>query len=97
MVCVEARCSVLLNEGCFKGVLDENRVIFTILDKNLDIGDMAVLRAPAALSALISQCSSLSLSTSAARVTILLCVSLTSALLTGFFFNPATKCHKLLS
>ena len=37
MVCIEAWCSALLNEGHLEGLPDENRVVLMIPDENSDI------------------------------------------------------------
>ena len=37
MVCIKAWHSVLLNEGCLEGLPDQDRVIFTVSDENLDV------------------------------------------------------------
>jgi hypothetical protein len=37
MVCIKAWHSALLNEGHLEGLPDQNRVIFTVSDENLDV------------------------------------------------------------
>ena len=54
VISIEARGSPLLDEEGLEGVPDQKRVVFTVLMSNLSSWEMAVLRAPQALSALIS-------------------------------------------